>query len=127
MANEAGDAQDAVAWLRTQPWFDVRLATSGGSYVGWTQWALLMDPPSELRTCLIAVGPHDMHDAVYGAGAFQVGDFLAWAEMLANQERFTGLRAIARTLTLKRRLAPVFDALPLADAAEHARRGSGNG
>jgi CubicO group peptidase (beta-lactamase class C family) len=45
MANEAGDAQDAVAWLRTQPWFDGRLATSGGSYVGWTQWALLMDPP----------------------------------------------------------------------------------
>jgi putative CocE/NonD family hydrolase len=120
MANEADDAQDAVAWLRTQPWFDGRLATSGGSYVGWTQWALLMDPPPELRTCLIAVGPHDMHDAVYGAGAFQVGDFLAWAEMLANQERFTGLRAIARMLTLKRRLAPVFDALPLADAADEA-------
>jgi predicted acyl esterase len=44
MANEADDAQDAVAWLRTQPWFDGRLATAGGSYVGWTQWALLMDP-----------------------------------------------------------------------------------
>lgn len=66
MANEADDAQDAVAWLRTQPWFDGRLATSGGSYVGWTQWALPMDPPTELRTCLIAVAPHNMYEAVYG-------------------------------------------------------------
>ncbi|MEU2914794.1 CocE/NonD family hydrolase [Streptomyces massasporeus] len=120
MANEADDAQDAVAWLRTQPWFDGRLATAGGSYVGWTQWALLMDPPPELRTCLIAVAPHNMHEAVYGAGAFQLGDFLHWAAMMINQERFTGLRAVARALTMKRRLAPVFDALPLADAADAA-------
>ncbi|MFF7314660.1 CocE/NonD family hydrolase [Streptomyces sp. NPDC008137] len=120
MANEADDAQDAVAWLRTQPWFDGRLATSGGSYVGWTQWALLMDPPPELRTCLIAVAPHNVYDAVYGGGAFQVGDFLHWAAMMINQERFTGLRALARVLTMKRRLAPVFDALPLADAADAA-------
>ncbi|QYX75716.1 CocE/NonD family hydrolase [Streptomyces akebiae] len=120
MANEADDAQDAVAWLRTQPWFDGRLATAGGSYVGWTQWALLMDPPPELRTCLIAVAPHDMHDALYGAGAFQVGDFLSWAEMVVHQERFPGLRGMARVLTMKRRLAPVFDALPLAEAADTA-------
>ncbi|WP_449348527.1 CocE/NonD family hydrolase [Streptomyces shaanxiensis] len=120
MANEADDAQDAVAWLRTQPWFDGRLATSGGSYVGWTQWALLMDPPPELRTCLIAVAPHNMYEAVHGGGAFHVGDFLHWAAMLINQERFTGLRAAVRALTMKRRLAPVFDALPLADAADTA-------
>jgi putative CocE/NonD family hydrolase len=120
MANEADDAQDAVAWLRTQPWFDGRLATAGGSYVGWTQWALLMDPPPELRTCLIAVAPHNMYEAVYGGGAFHVGDFLHWAAMMINQERFTGLRAVARALTMRRRLAPVFDALPLADAADTA-------
>ncbi|MFF4060161.1 CocE/NonD family hydrolase [Streptomyces sp. NPDC001668] len=120
MANEADDAQDAVAWLRTQPWFDGRLATAGASYVGWTQWALLLDPPPELRTCLIAVAPHNMHEAVYGAGAFQLGDFLHWAAMMINQERFTRLRAVARALTMKRRLAPVFDALPLADAADAA-------
>ncbi|MDT0567282.1 CocE/NonD family hydrolase [Streptomyces sp. DSM 3412] len=120
MANEADDAQDAVAWLRTQPWFDGRLATAGGSYVGWTQWALLMDPPPELRTSLIAVAPHDMHDAAHGSGAFRLGDFLSFAEMVVDQERFTGLRAVTRLLTLNRRLAPVFGALPLADAADEA-------
>ncbi len=120
MANEADDAQDAVAWLRTQPWFDGRLATAGGSYVGWTQWALLMDPPPELRTCLIAVAPHNMHDTVYGAGAFRLGDFLSWAATMAGPERFTGLRGMARLLTMNRRLTPVYAALPLADAADAA-------
>ncbi|MCQ9180095.1 CocE/NonD family hydrolase [Streptomyces sp. IBSBF 2953] len=120
MANEADDAQDAVAWLRTRPWFDGRLATAGASYVGWNQWALLMDPPPELRTCLIAVAPHDMRDAVYGAGAFRLGDFLPWAEAVVHQEKFTGLRSVTRLLTLNRRLAPVFGALPLADAADEA-------
>jgi putative CocE/NonD family hydrolase len=120
MANEADDAQDAVAWLRTQPWFDGRLATSGGSYVGWTQWALLMDPPPELRTSLIAVAPHDMHTAVHGGGAFHLGDFLSFAEIVIDQERFTGLRGVSRLLNVNRRLAPVFGALPLADAADAA-------
>ncbi|MFF9035841.1 CocE/NonD family hydrolase [Streptomyces sp. NPDC014892] len=120
MANEADDAQDAVAWLRTRPWFDGRLATAGSSYVGWTQWALLMDPPPELRASVIAVAPHDMYDAAHGSGAFRLGDFLSFAEMVVNQERFTGLRAMARMLTLNRRLAPVFGALPLADAADAA-------
>ncbi|MFF0190202.1 CocE/NonD family hydrolase [Streptomyces sp. NPDC005244] len=76
------------------------------SYAGWTQWALLMDPPPELRTSLIAVAPHNLYEAVYGGGAFHVGDFLHWAAMLINQERFTGLWAVARALTMKRRLAP---------------------
>ncbi|WP_416071319.1 CocE/NonD family hydrolase [Streptomyces sp. ME02-8801-2C] len=120
MANEADDAQDAVAWLRTQPWFDGRLATSGGSYVGWTQWALLMDPPPELRTSLIAVAPHDMHEGVYGGGAFHLNDFLAFAEIVVDQEKYTGLRGVPRLLNVKRRLAPVFGALPLADAADAA-------
>ncbi|ULR48310.1 CocE/NonD family hydrolase [Streptomyces deccanensis] len=120
MANEADDAQDAVAWLRTRPWFDGRLATAGSSYVGWTQWALLMDPPPELRASVIAVAPHDMYDAAHGSGAFRLGDFLSFAEMVVDQERFTGLRAMARMLALNRRLAPVFGALPLADAADAA-------
>ncbi|GAB3878629.1 hypothetical protein GCM10029964_029560 [Kibdelosporangium lantanae] len=31
---EPRDAHDTVAWLRTRDWFDGRLATAGGSYLG---------------------------------------------------------------------------------------------
>ena len=120
MANEADDGQDAVAWLRTQPWFDGRLATSGPSYLGWTQWALLTDPPPELRTAVILVGPHDMSDTAYGTGAFFLGGFLSWSEMITRQEQTSAVQAMLRTLTAGRRLAPAVNGLPLADAADQA-------
>ncbi|HVL85909.1 MAG TPA: CocE/NonD family hydrolase, partial [Pseudonocardia sp.] len=118
MAREADDAQDAVAWLRAQPWFDGRLATVGASYLGWTQWALLKDPPPELRTAVILVGPHDMSEAVYGSGAFTLNDFLSWSDLIVHQERTRGVAGLRRLVTAKRRLAPAFTGLPLADAAE---------
>jgi hypothetical protein len=120
MANEVDDGQDAVAWLRTQPWFDGRLATSGPSYLGWTQWALLTDPPPELRTAMILVGPHDMSDTAYGTGAFYLSGFLSWSEMITEQEQTSFARAMWRTATSGRRLAPVVNGLPLADAADEA-------
>ncbi|MET7724755.1 CocE/NonD family hydrolase [Streptomyces mirabilis] len=101
------------------------------SYVGWTQWALLMDPPPELLACLIAVAPHNMQEAVYRGGAFHLGDFLHWAAMLINQERFTGLRAAARAPTMKRRLArsstPSRWPTRPTRRPSTARRGFGNG
>jgi putative CocE/NonD family hydrolase len=120
MANEADDGQDAVAWLRTQPWFDGRLATSGPSYLGWTQWALLTDPPPELRTAVILVGPHDMSDTAYGTGAFFLQGFLSWSEMITQQEQTSSVQAMLRTMTVSRRLAPAVNGLPLADAADQA-------
>ena len=120
MANEAGDAQDAVAWLRAQPWFDGRLATAGASYMGWTQWALLLDPPPELRTAVVMVGPHDLSGTAYGTGAFYLNGFLTWSELIVTQERYRGLRAQVRSVTASRRLAPAVRQLPLADAADEA-------
>jgi len=120
MANEADDGQDAMGWLRSQPWFDGRLATSGQSYLGWTQWALLTDPPPELRTAVILVGPHDMSDTAYGTGAFFLGGFLSWSEMVTRQEQTSHIQAMRRTVTAGRRLASAVNGLPLADAADQA-------
>ncbi len=120
MANEAGDGQDAVAWLRTQPWFDGRLATTGPSYLGWTQWALLTDPPPELRTAMILVGPHDMSDTAYGTGAFYLSGFLSWSEQVAQQEQVSFVQGLRRSASAGKRLAPTYNALPLADAADQA-------
>ncbi|MEV4641636.1 CocE/NonD family hydrolase [Actinoplanes sp. NPDC049548] len=122
MAQEAADGQDTVAWLRTCDWFDGRLATLGGSYLGWTQWTLLQDPPPELRTAIIAVGPHDFRSAVYGTGAFTLGDFLSWSHQIAGQEE-RGLRRVRGMATAARRIRPGLHGLPLADAADPVLRG----
>ncbi len=118
MLREVDDGQDTVAWLREQEWFDGRLATMGGSYLGFTQWALLMDPPPELRTAIITVGPHDFNRAIHGAGAFSLRDFLGWSDMVAHQEEPGIVNGLVRMATADRRLRPALDGLPLADAGE---------
>jgi predicted acyl esterase len=38
--------------------------TVGSSYLGFTQWALLADPPPELETSVIGMAPHDWPNPV---------------------------------------------------------------
>ena len=37
--NEANDGYDMDEWIGKQAWFNGKLGTMGGSYVGYTQWA----------------------------------------------------------------------------------------
>ena len=117
MANEVADGADTVVWLREQPWFTGRFATIGLSYLGFTQWALLQDPPPELATAVITVGPHDFNESVWGTGAFAVNDFLGWSDMVANQEDPVRARAALRQLQIRRKVAQAAAAVPLGDGA----------
>jgi len=121
--HEVDDAADTVAWLRDQPWFGGRFATFGASYLGFTQWALLMDPPAELTAAVIQVGPHDYSRAIYAEGAFNLADFLGWSDQLTHQEQFSSLRGQVRSATATRRQAPAMATLPLASAADQLCEG----
>jgi putative CocE/NonD family hydrolase len=60
---EVQDGADTVSWPRRQPWFTGSFATVGGSYLGFTQLALLADPPPELTTAVVTMGPHAIGSA----------------------------------------------------------------
>jgi putative CocE/NonD family hydrolase len=124
MVKEADDGQDTVEWLRDRQWFDGRLATWGGSYLGFAQWALLQDPPTELRACVVVVGPHDMAAAMYGTGAFRLHDFLGWSDAAASQEKYQGAQRFRHMRQAERRLHDGLYGLPLAEAAEPALDGA---
>jgi len=94
LIREIDDAADTVEWLRKQSWFGGRFATVGGSYMGFTQWALLMDPPPELAAAVIAVAPHDFSRWMYFGGAFALKDCLAWTDQVAYQEQFGFFRTL---------------------------------
>lgn len=115
MVNEVNDGADTVAWLRRQPWFGGRFATLGGSYLGFTQWALLQDPPPELVTAIIQVGPHDFARAAYQGGAFTLNDFLGWGEAVAHQEEQGLIRGVIRMSTLSKRIEAPLRSLPVAE------------
>jgi uncharacterized protein len=117
MVNEAVDGADAVAWLREQPWFTGRFATVGVSYLGFTQWALLADPPPELAAAVITVGPHDFNASVWGTGSFAVNDFVAWSDLVSHQEDPGRLRLAIHQLQAQRRVATALGEVPMGAAA----------
>jgi putative CocE/NonD family hydrolase len=111
--SEPDDAQDTVAWLRTQDWFDGRLATAGGSYLGFTQWALAMDPPPELKAMVVMIGVHDLADAAYQQGPLDLFNMLSWADLLSHQETAGPVASLLRMVRAEHRLRGALDRLPL--------------
>ncbi len=123
MVHEADDAADTVAWLRQQPWFTGTFATIGLSYLGFTQWALLSDPPPELVAAVITVGPHDFHASSWGTGSFSLNDFLGWSDMMGHQEEATP-RRLAFQVRAARRLEAATLGLPLGAAGRELLGGA---
>ena len=116
MVNEIADGADTVEWLRHQPWFTGSFATIGLSYLGFTQWALLADPPPEMKAAVITVGPHDVSGPRWGAGSFALNDFLGWSDLVAHQEDPSKLRAVIRQARARRALARATSGLPAGEA-----------
>jgi uncharacterized protein len=116
MIHEVADGADTVAWLRDQSWFTGSFASVGLSYLGFTQWALLMDPPPEMAAAVISVGPHDFNAATWGTGAFTLNDFLGWSEMVAHQEDSGRLMGGVRQVRARRTLAHAANQVPMGDA-----------
>lgn len=123
MIRDADDGADTVAWLRQQPWFTGRFGTVGLSYLGFTQWALLQDPPPELATAVITAGPHDFYASSWRTGSFGLNDFLGWSDLIAHQEE-PRIRAGIRQLLARRRVVRVAGELP-PGAAGRALLGDG--
>ncbi len=116
MTHEAADGADTVAWLRQQPWFTGRFATIGISYLGFTQWALLQDPPPELAAAVITAGPHDFSESAWGTGSFTVNDFLGWSHLVVHQEDPGRIRAGIRQLRAQKSVIRAAGELPLGAA-----------
>lgn len=52
---EAPDGRSTADWIAQQPWFDGRLGSFGGSYMGFTQWALASTDPPYLKAMAVAL------------------------------------------------------------------------
>jgi hypothetical protein len=125
MVSEADDAQDTVAWLREQTWFNGDLATMGMSYVAFTQWALLADPPPELRASVMVAGPHDWGASIWENDAFALETYLGWSDRntVPFENRPSALRQLAGNRQVQQRERAAFASLPLAAAAESLLNG----
>jgi len=119
--SERDDGLATVAWLRDQEWCDGRVAMTGGSYLGHTQWAVApyADPP--LQSISLNVTTAKMTAAFYNHGAPGLQNALTWTGLIGNQER-GGLHGIPNPRQLAR-LKRAFRKVPL-QAADVAVAGA---
>jgi putative CocE/NonD family hydrolase len=113
MVHEVPDGADTVEWLRNQAWFTGSFATIGLSYLGFTQWALLMDPPPEMSAAIISVGPHDFSESAWGTGSFTINDFLGWSDMMSHQEDTNRLLGALQQGRSRQRVARTANLAPM--------------
>jgi hypothetical protein len=116
--DEIRDGTDTVAWLREQDWFDGRFVGVGGSYLSYTLWSMLMDPPPEMVAAVSFVSFHDFFRVVHGTGSFSLRDTLDWCDSLARQETTTMLRQLLEGPRTNRRHEPAYAGLPVAEGEE---------
>jgi uncharacterized protein len=79
--NERSDGLQTLKWIREQPWSDGTVAGWGGSYVGFTQWAI-SDSLDFLTPLLTGA---NLYDFAYPDGLFSLHTAFVWGFMNASQ------------------------------------------
>jgi putative CocE/NonD family hydrolase len=83
-ANERNDGADTQQWLLEQPWCNGSIGTSGGSYVGFTQWISAPNAGDHLKAMFPVVPLIDTYsDGVYTDGALNLALMMGWGSMVA--------------------------------------------
>jgi putative CocE/NonD family hydrolase len=114
--NEVEDGKAVVEWMRQQPWYTGTFATVGPSYLGFTQWALLTDPPEDMVAAVISVGPHDFGRTIWETGTLNL-DMVGWADHVAHQEEpYYFVKKILNPNAFR----PVLDSIPLVQGVNAA-------
>ncbi|MBN2008393.1 CocE/NonD family hydrolase [candidate division KSB1 bacterium] len=68
------DGLATIQWIKKQPWHNGKICGWGGSYVGYTQWAV--SDALDVLTPLITTA--NMYDALYPEGIFSLGLAFRW-------------------------------------------------
>ena len=79
IVQERDDGYDAVEWAAAQPWSNGRVAMTGGSYMGVTQWQAALGTPPHLVAIVPGQTATDYHDHwTYVNGVFDLWFGQSW-------------------------------------------------
>lgn len=77
--NEGQDGEDMLLWLETQPWYNGSFGMIGGSYFGYTQWALAPSAGDRMKCMMPMIIASDIYNCMYRQGAFCLQSCGGWA------------------------------------------------
>ncbi len=82
--SEDADGRDTQKWILDQPWCNGKIGTSGGSYVGFTQWMPAPNAGEHFKAIFCLVPLIDSYDdAAYVGGAFSLALLMGWGSMVS--------------------------------------------
>jgi putative CocE/NonD family hydrolase len=103
--NEREDGIETVKWIKAQKWSNGKIGGWGGSYVGYTQWAI--------SDCLDVITPlvtgANVYDLIYPAGLFSLGLSFSWGLIVDAQQTNN---------IMPQQMQKAYSILPLSAAAE---------
>jgi putative CocE/NonD family hydrolase len=117
---EAADGRATVDWIADQRWFNGRLGTYGGSYMGFTQWALASTRPPHLAAMVVALSTTTRSFSWYPGGSLALEVIIPWdlGATRFNQPADANIVDELSPEAIERRMAELraaFDHLPLGD------------
>jgi hypothetical protein len=75
---EAPDGGATADWIAEQPWFDGHLGSYGGSYMGFTQWALASTRPPHLKAMAVGLSTSVRAFSWYPGGSLALEVIIPW-------------------------------------------------
>jgi putative CocE/NonD family hydrolase len=110
---EREDGLATLEWIPKQPWFGGSIVLTGGSYLGYVQWAVADRLPPEVRAMVVQVTESALTLEFLRRDGLSLETPFGWGVMVARQERRW---ALLRSLLQTGRLGRALSTLPLADA-----------
>ena len=120
---EAGDGGDTADWIASQPWFNGSMGTFGGSYMGFTQWALASTKPPHLKAMAVALSTSVRAYSWYPGGSLALEVIIPWdagATQFNKQANATPTTDVSPE-GIEQRMAELkagFDHLPLGEVIQ---------
>lgn len=84
---EVEDGDDTLNWIAAQPFSDGQVAMTGGSYLGYVQWAAAASGNSHLKAMLSSVCAGSAFVDVPRRGGCFTSGMLAWAFAMSEQRK----------------------------------------
>jgi putative CocE/NonD family hydrolase len=116
---ERADGLATVEWLKMQDWFNGELATVGGSYLGFVQWAIAPDLGPALKAMATWITSAEFRTVTYPGEALWLESSLSWTTTVQQQEE-SPLSLMAGRFGSNRELEAAYRHLPLAEADQVA-------
>jgi hypothetical protein len=113
LRREREDGLDTLDWVVKQPWFGEAIVLVGSSYLGFAQWAVADQAPSQVKAMIPAVTESALTREFLRSDGFSLEVLFNWGVQVDGQERSF---ALVRQLLEAKRVQRAEHTLPLSQA-----------